>query len=178
LSVKVRVVRGSVRDREFVEYVNARRPVLVRTAYLVCGDWHEAEDLVQVALVRLYGAWPRVRRDGREDAYVRRIVVNAHLDRLRWRARRREVLVREPFEPPGREAAKWDEPPAADRLRHALRELPPGRRAVVVLRFYVGLTVEETAGELGLAVGTVKSQCSRALASLRVALTEDEGSRT
>jgi RNA polymerase sigma-70 factor (sigma-E family) len=158
-------MRGSVRDREFTEYVAARRPQLRRTAYLLCGDSHRAEDLVQVALTKLYVAWPRVRREQGAvsvDAFVRRIVVNSHLDETRRPWRREwpgldgvDVEARGPLPPEDRDA-----------LLDALQQLPEGQRRVVVLRHYWGLSVQETADDLGVTTGTVKSQTSAALDAL------------
>src|SRR3954470_10588373 len=84
------ISRSEERDRAFVEYVEARRAVLYRTAYLICGDAHRADDLVQIALAKAYVAWPRLERAGNVDAYVRRILVNAHVDETRrgWRRER------------------------------------------------------------------------------------------
>jgi DNA-directed RNA polymerase specialized sigma24 family protein len=83
-------MRRSDREAEFTEYVDARRAHLSRTAYLLCGDSHRAEDLVQTTRVKLYLAWPRVREDGNVDAFARRVLVNAHIDETRrpWRRER------------------------------------------------------------------------------------------
>lgn len=157
------------RDQAFTAYVAQRRPHLYRTAVLLCGDAHRAEDLVQTALAKLYVAWPRASRADSVDAYVRRVLVNSHLDETRrpWR-RERSVA-----EPPDR--AALSDPPTedADELWAALRALPAGQRKVVVLRHYWGLSVEETAADLGISAGTVKSQTSLALAGLARALQAD-----
>jgi len=89
---------GKGRDADFTAYVAARRPHLRRTAYLLCGDWHQAEDLVQTALAKLYVAWPRVRRDGSPEAYARKILVRSHLDETRrpWRRERSSSQLLEP----------------------------------------------------------------------------------
>lgn len=168
------------REAGFTAYVAARRTRLVRTAYLVCGDTHEAEDLVQTALARLYAAWPRIVADGQVDAYVRRIIVNAHLDEVRRPHRRRERTTEldqldrldrfDRFERPDRVAEQGPAAEDSDELWQALRALAPGQRVVVVLRHYWGLSVNETADTLGLSPGTVKSQTSSALARLRTAL--------
>jgi RNA polymerase sigma-70 factor (sigma-E family) len=161
--------RSEEQDRLFVEYVAARRAKLYRTAYLVCGDAHAAEDLVQISLVKAYVAWPRLHRAGNVDAYVRRILVNAHVDETRrtWRRER-----------PGLDEIDQATPaPAHDAhedLWAALRGLAPGQRRIVVLRHYWGLSVEETAADLGISPGTVKSQTSDALAHLRRALSDAE----
>lgn len=150
------------RDEEFGEYVKQRRPHLYRSAWLLCGDPHRAEDLVQETLTKLYVAWPRVIRSDTVDAYVRRMLVNAHIDdgRRPWRRERPRPELPETPEPTrtGEEA---------DELWTALNGLPPGQRRVVVLRHYWGLSIEQTAVDLGVSAGTVKSQTAAALASLR-----------
>jgi RNA polymerase sigma-70 factor (sigma-E family) len=151
------------RDEEFSAYVAERRAHLYRTAYLLCGDPHRAEDIVQTSLAKLYGAWSRAVRMDSVDAYVRRIVVNAHLDEVR-RPWRRERLVGEPVD--GAMVTGLS-PEDSDALWTALRGLAPGQRRVVVLRHYWGLSVDETAADLGISPGTVKSQTSEALARLR-----------
>jgi RNA polymerase sigma-70 factor (sigma-E family) len=157
--------RSEERDQPFVEYVAARRATLYRTAYLISGDAHRADDLVQIALAKAYVAWPRLERAGSVDAYVRRILVNAQVDESRrsWRRER-----------PGLDhvdaAAPEPVSEGNEELWAALRALPPGQRRVVVLRHYWGLSVEETAADLGISPGTVKSQTSDALTRLRRAL--------
>jgi RNA polymerase sigma-70 factor (sigma-E family) len=159
-------MRGSVRDAEFSEYVAGRRPHLRRTAYLLCGDSHRAEDLVQTTLMKVYVAWPRIRRDGNVEAYARRVMVNAHIDETRRPWRRERVGV------DGFDVEARVPPSAEDRdlLMAALAGLPPRQRAVVVLRHYWGLSVEETATDLGVSTGTVKSQTSHALRRLEQVL--------
>jgi RNA polymerase sigma-70 factor (sigma-E family) len=149
----------------FSAYVAARRPQLFRTACLLCGDPHRAEDVVQDALARLYAAWDRVSRMDNIDGYVRRIIVNAHYsDRRRpWR---RESAA-EPCDIPLQPGFPVED---ADAIQAALRNLPPGQRRVIVLRHIWNLTIEETAAELRISTGTVKSQSSDALAALRRAL--------
>ena len=161
--------REDERDGPFVEYVVARRARLYRMAYLICGDAHRAEDLVQIALAKAYVAWPRLERAGSVDAYVRRILANAHVDETRrgWRRERPGLPeVNAPTQPPAHEGH--------EELWAALRALAPGQRRIVVLRHYWGLSVEETAADLGISPGTVKSQTSDALAHLRRALSETE----
>lgn len=157
---------AGARDTEFSDYVAQRRPVMYRTAYLLCGDPHRAEDIVQAALVKVYLAWTRVSRADSVDAYVRRTVVNAHLDDIR-RPWRRERTVAEVGDGIAAQPLGVEE---SEALWTALRALPPGQRRVVVLRHYWGLSVEETAADLGISTGTVKSQTADALANLRVAL--------
>ncbi|MBM7516264.1 SigE family RNA polymerase sigma factor [Nocardioides nitrophenolicus] len=163
-----------MRDQEFAAYVAQRRPQLYRAAWLLCGDPHRAEDIVQAALARLYVAWPRVRRADSVDAYVRRAVVNAHLDEGR-RPWRRESSAGERL-PDVPVAAAADALGERDALWTALRALPSGQRRVVVLRHWWGLSVAETAADLGISAGTVKSQTSAALAALRVALADPSDS--
>ena len=155
------------RAAEFSAYVAARRATLRRTAYLMCGDWHMAEDLVQVALAKLYVAWPRIHTDGAEDAYARRIIVRATIDEVRRPWRRREQSGLDGIDVAGVEPLPYD----GDELLVALRSLPDRQRATVVLRYWWGLSVEETARDLGCSTGTVKSQTARAIAHLRAALT-------
>ncbi|WP_110181176.1 SigE family RNA polymerase sigma factor [Nocardioides solisilvae] len=155
------------REEEYVEFVAARGPHLRRVAYAICGDWHQADDLLQTALVKLYVAWPRVRRDGREEAYTRRILVRAHIDETR-RPHRRERPGLDGHDP----AAPAGLPPEErDELVAALHALPLQQRRVVVLRHWLGLSVREAADELGISEGTVKSHSSRGLQALEAALT-------
>lgn len=158
------------RDEEFTRYVSARRTYLRRTAYLVCGDWHLAEDLVQSALVKLYSAWPRIQREGAEDAYARRTIVRGFLDEKR-RPSRRERLGLDGVEPAQPEALSYED---NDALVTALKSLPQRQRATIVLRYWSGLSVEETATDLGCSPGTVKSQTARAIQSLRELLSLDD----
>lgn len=157
-------MRGA--DREaFEAFVTAARPSLERSAYLLCGDWGEAEDLVQGALVKAVGAWSRIVDD--PVPYVRRIVVNDHISRWR-RHRGRE---RPAAEPPERSAPAPDHELSLS-LAAALAGLAPRQRAVIVLRYYEDLTEQQTADVLGIAVGTVKSQARDALARLRADMPE------
>ncbi|MBB6627104.1 SigE family RNA polymerase sigma factor [Nocardioides sp. KIGAM211] len=161
----------AARDDGYSAYVAQRRAHLYRTAYLLCGDPHRAEDIVQTALAKLYAAWPRASRLDSVDAYARRIVVNSHLDEVRrpWRRERPvEDRLLDRAAPDGVSAED------SDALWTALRGLAPGQRRVVVLRHYWGLSVDETAADLGISPGTVKSQTSDALARLRHVLTPAE----
>jgi RNA polymerase sigma-70 factor (sigma-E family) len=152
----------------FEEYVVARRPLLHRTAWVLCGDHHHAEDLVQHVLTRLYVAWPRVAKMDSVDGYVRTMLVNANLDRVR---RRREVTDLDGFDLASHER---DHDALLD-LREALAELAPGQRRVIVLRHLWDLSVEETAATLGIAPGTVKSQTADAVKRLRELLAPQRG---
>jgi RNA polymerase sigma-70 factor (sigma-E family) len=156
----------SDRDTAFSEFVQARRPHLRRIAYAICGDWHRADDLVQTALVKLYVAWPRLHRDGREEAYVRQIIVRADLDERR-RPWRRERSGLDGHDREAREPLPVEERSA---LFEALQALPTMQRKVVLLRHWLGLSVAETAHELGIGEGTVKSHTSRGVAALQAEL--------
>ncbi|GIG06586.1 SigE family RNA polymerase sigma factor [Catellatospora coxensis] len=151
---------------DFREYAGSRRAALRRTAYLLCGDWHLADDLVQDALAGLFVHWRRVRAGGDVEPYVRRMLVNGYLatHRRKWR---REVATAELPEPA---AADPHDDGTRDVLLRALAGLHPSQRAVVVLRYWEDLSVEQTAAALGCGTGNVKSQASRGLAHLREAL--------
>ncbi|GAB2572616.1 SigE family RNA polymerase sigma factor [Kribbella endophytica] len=159
------------RDEEFSAYVLERRTQLRRVAYLLCGDVHKAEDLVQTALLKLYVAWPRVQRAGNVDAYARRILVNSGVDESR-RPWRREAPGLDGLEEPSMQ------PPAVEdssAVMEALATLPIGQRRVVVLRHFLGMSIDETAADLHCSPGTVKSQNARALARLTALLTAQFG---
>ena len=162
------------RDVAFSEFVAARRSHLRRVAYAICGDWHRADDLVQTALVKLYVAWPRIHRDGSEEAYVRTIIVRANVDEHRrpWRREQPGLPARDE---PAREPLPVEERSA---LFAALQALPTMQRKVVVLRHWLGLSVAETAHELRISQGTVKSHSSRGLERLHAALAMQDGNRT
>jgi RNA polymerase sigma-70 factor (sigma-E family) len=162
-------VRATDRDAAYSDFVRARYSHLRRIAYATCGDWHRAEDLVQTALVKLYVAWPRVRREGREEAYTRTIIVRANIDESR-RPWRREQAGLEGSDRAAREPVPVEERSA---LFDALQQLPVMQRKTVLLRHWLGLSVAETATELQISEGTVKSHTSRALASLQAVLTTD-----
>lgn len=149
----------------FEEYVAARRAALLRTAYLLTGQHADAEDLVQVALVKAVPRWARIADD--PEPYVRRILVNENVSR--WRARRWREVHTDTL--PERPAAGGDRD-AALVLRDALAQLAPRQRAVIVLRYFEDLTERETADVLGVRIGTVKSQARDALARLRVLVPE------
>jgi RNA polymerase sigma-70 factor (sigma-E family) len=152
---------------EYEQYAMARAGALRRTAYLLCGDWTHAEDLVQTALVRLYVAWRRASKADNLDAYVRKILLRCWLDENR-RGRGREVSVAELFDTPETAVPPPDEQIGLrDALLAALARMPPGQRACVVLRYWEDLSVAQTAAVLDLTESTVKSQSSRGLALLR-----------
>ena len=157
----------NARERQqFEEFMTSRWAGLVRLAFGLTGDRWLAEDLAQTALVSAYASWWRVRRADDPDAYVRRILINA--SKSRWRRSRAAEQHGEPLaevpDPAADPAATVGERSA---LLKALGALPPRQRAVVVLRYWLGLSETEAAAELNCSVGTVKSQASRALATLR-----------
>lgn len=151
---------------EFSEFAHSRWARLVRLAYGITGDRGLAEDLAQTALTNAYASWPRVRRAEDPDAYLRRIVLNAH----RGGFRKRRVTEQLTASPPEASATAPD--PASQHgeraaIIAALATLPPRQREVLVLRYWLDLTEIQVAATLGCSVGTVKSQTSRALARLR-----------
>ena len=160
----------SAADEGYVEFVEARQATLRRIAYAVCRDDARAEDVLQEALVKLYLAWSRVQGTGREEAYARRIIVNADLDQRRrpWHRRRSGVPI-ELLDEPARAGASTED---RMQLLAEVRALPPMQRRTVVLRYWLGMSVEETAAELSISTGTVKSHASRGLAALRERLGE------
>ncbi|WP_457206052.1 SigE family RNA polymerase sigma factor [Nocardioides sp. P5_C9_2] len=159
-------MRRDEREAAFSDYVAARQVHLRRIAYAICGDWHRADDLLQTSLTKLYVAWPRVCGKGTEDAYVRQIMVRANIDEHRRPWRRERVTDRLP-----EQAAEPDrDVEERSALFDALQDLPEMQRKVVVLRHWLGLPVSDTARELEIAEGTVKSHSSRGLAALERAL--------
>lgn len=162
-------------DEAYREYVAVLLPGLRRVAYLLCQDWHRADDLVQGALERLYLHWNKASKADEPAAYARMVLVRVFLSEQRTSWARRVVLLdRAP------ESAAAAEPDLFSRLEleAALRELPPRQRAVLVLRFYCDLSVDQTAATLRCAPGTVKSQAARGLAKLRLALAETHPAMT
>lgn len=152
-------------EAAFVEFVAAARGRLRRTAYLLCGDWEQASDHVQEGLIRVYVAWPRLTRAGREHAYARRAVVSAFLDHARRRSSTEVPAEADTNVSSGQDVAESVALRAA--VMSALASLPLRQRACVVLRYFDDLSVAETAAVLRCSEGTVKSQTSRALTSLR-----------
>jgi RNA polymerase sigma-70 factor (sigma-E family) len=163
----------SGRDEEFREFMRDRASLLHQSAYLLCGDWHLAHDLVQDTLVKAYQHWPRVRQADSPDAYVRGILLNEA--RTRWRRRDRAMPVSR-F-PEGREPVAPDATDDIARragLLQALLALPLRQRATIILRYLEGMSERETAAVLGCSEGTVKSQSARALGTLRSFLDRKE----
>ena len=156
-------------EQEFAEYFQARRDAVRRTAFMLCGDWHRADDLAQTAFVALHRHWRKIRDRGALDAYVRRTLVRAMIDETRrpWRRERFVEELPEIAQPDG-EVGETVANRAA--LLDGLRRVPPRQRAVLVLRFFEGLDVSATAGALKCSEGTVKSQTARGLVALREVL--------
>lgn len=158
-------------DEEFRAFMQGRWSAMVHLAYGLTGDLGHAEDVAQAAFAKAYASWPKVCRAGNPDAYVRQIVIHENLNRLRKR-RVAEQLTDDIPERGASDASSDDR--AA--LMAALRRLGPRQRAVIVLRYWLDLSEAEIASTLNCSVGTVKSQASRALASLRESgqLTDEE----
>jgi len=132
----------------FRDFVESRSPALLRSGWLLTGDWSSAEDLVQTALAAAWPRWAGLRRQDAPELYVRKIMINTF---LRWRQRR------------------WNDEVATGRhaLQAALDRLPARQRAVVVLRYFADQTETQTAAAMGCSVGAVKSHAAKALARLR-----------
>ncbi|MFF4773211.1 SigE family RNA polymerase sigma factor [Microtetraspora fusca] len=158
-------------EAAFDEFLAARSTALLRTAVLVCGaSLHDAEDLVQSALEKVYRHWPRIRRDNPE-AYARRVVVNAAISR----ARRRRVIQEITFASPPDTPVESPDLGLRELLLAELGRLPARMRAVLVLRYWEDMSEAETAASLGCSIGTVKSQAARGLARIRARLATLEG---
>jgi RNA polymerase sigma-70 factor (sigma-E family) len=165
------VVARPVSAAGFDEFVALRGDALWRSAWLLTGDAHRAEDLVQTALGKCWPKWERVNADGSFEAYVRRTMFTTYTAwwRRRWNGEIATESVPEL-------TASQPNPDARADLVVALATLPRGQRAVIVLRYFDDLTEQQTAEVLGCSVGTVKSQAARALKALRSsrALTEED----
>jgi RNA polymerase sigma-70 factor (sigma-E family) len=174
---------GIADEDGFAEYAADALPRLRRIAFLLCQDWHRADDLTQSALTRLYLHWRRAKTADNLDAYLGAILTNVFLAEQRTSWWKRTSVRSEPTEALPATWAGGDGASAAGSaddqveelldLRAALQELPPRRRATVVLRYYCDYSVEQTAQLLGCSPGTVKSQTARALAQLRDVLEPD-----
>lgn len=156
---------GSAHEEQFREFAAANRPAMVRTAFLLCGDRDEAHDLVQDVLMRVHRRWTSIQRTDDPGVYARRVLIN--LAASWWRRRLRVRL--EPLDP-------YDAPDRVDavaqlhdrdELWRAVHSLPPRTRAVLVLRYFEDLSEADAARVLDCSVGSVKSQASRGLATLR-----------
>lgn len=158
-----------MRDDEFVEFVQRCSVPLRRTAFLMCGDWHRAEDLVQTTLAKLFRAWSRVRGMDQREAYARRVLMRTVIDESRrfWRREQSSDAL------PDRAGVGVDTDLSVD-LRRALASLPVRQRATLVLRHWEDLPVHEVARLLRCTEGTVKSQCAKALTTLRTMIAADQ----
>jgi RNA polymerase sigma-70 factor (sigma-E family) len=155
-------------EAAFTEFVQGRWAALYRTAYLLTGDRHEAEDLLQTALANTYAGYGRIRDRGATEAYVRRALVNAAS--RGWARRGRSVLT-DAVPDPGHDGG-FSGLAEQEVLWRAVCELPPRMRATLVLRYYEDLSEAETATALDCSLGSVKSQTHHALKRLRAALGE------
>ncbi|GAA4205075.1 SigE family RNA polymerase sigma factor [Actinocatenispora rupis] len=154
----------------FREFMGAYGGQLSRFAYLLTGNHHAAEDLLQTSLTKVAARWPRISGYDQPVSYVRRIMVHDHISGWRWRRRRPENPV--PDVPEGSVPDAAESTVRRIVVVRALGQLSPRQRAVVVLRFYQDMTETQVAAELGVSVGTVKSQTHHALAKLRAVAPE------
>ena len=165
VGARVKAQAQHEKDAEFEAYMAARQPSLLRTAYLISGDRHTAEDLVQTALAKLYLSWDKVHDRQMIDGYVRRIIVNEHNSLWRRAWKKRELTT--DTLPDHQGVTDRHDDGQRDALWEFVQTLPRKQRAVIVLRYYEDLSEAEIAETLGISVGTVKSQASRALAAMR-----------
>ncbi|MFE6333352.1 SigE family RNA polymerase sigma factor [Streptomyces sp. NPDC057806] len=161
--------RTLARDEEFRSFVTGRWPRLMRTAFLLTGEQHAAEDLVQSTLEQVYVAWRRVGSADEPDAYVRRVMINSH-------ARKHRRRLKEFLAPKDDSGLVREIPDTGDRIAQAddrnalltaLAQLPPRQREAVVLRYWEDLTETQTAQAMGCSVGAVKSNAAKGIAKLR-----------
>jgi RNA polymerase sigma-70 factor (sigma-E family) len=159
-------------EQEFAEYFMARRDAVRRTAYLICGDWHRADDLAQTAFVSLHRRWRRIRDKRALDAYVRRSLMRAAIDESRrpWRREHAVEELPDTSSANGPEDTVGNAVASRSALVDGLQRVPPRQRAVLVLRFLEGQSVADVATALNCTEGTVKSQTARGLDTLRAAL--------
>ena len=156
-------------DEEFTQFVAAATPRLRRTAYLMCRDWHLAQDLTQLTLAKMYASWGRIWRTTNLEAYSRRVLMNAVFDQKKRRSHAEVVLA----ELPDRPGLAADTPELHIALMRALATLPVRDQAIVVLRHWEDQSVDMVAEILGVSVSVVKMQSMRALSRLRDLLGED-----
>lgn len=158
---------------EFTEFAQARSGALYRAAYLMVGDTQLAQDLLHEALTKTYVAWPRLRDPRNAEAYARKAITTTAISWFRRRSWKNEQPTAETSD----SQAGGFEDSAAERewLWQALLGLPPRQRAAIVLRYYEDLTEADTADAMGCAIGTVKSQVSAGLRTLRAALVSRGG---
>ena len=155
-------------EAEYVEFAEASVERLRSTAFLMCRDWHLAQDLTQITLTKVYLPWARVSRAGNVDAYARKVLIRAYLDHVRRRSSGEVVTATVP------ETARDDTQDLRLTLLDALALLPPRDRAIVVLRYWEDYSVERVAEVLGVPVSVVTTQTTRSLAKLRRLLSPDQ----
>ncbi|WP_433132155.1 SigE family RNA polymerase sigma factor [Micromonospora sp. CA-240977] len=160
----------TARQAEFTAFVEATAPRLRRTAYLMCRDWHLAQDLTQTTFAKMYANWGRIRHTTNLDAYSRRVLMNAVFDQAKRRSATELVLAELPEASPRR---LDDTAELHVTLLWALATLPLRDQAIVVLRHWEDQSVEAVAGTLGVSVSVVKTQNARALTRLRAVLGQD-----
>jgi RNA polymerase sigma-70 factor (sigma-E family) len=153
-----------VDDQEFHDFVAQRMERWRRSAFLMCQDWHTADDLVSIAVAKIYRHWREVRQADNPDAYAQRILTRSWLSERRrpWRRERSAELL------PDQPVSATDGVADRDSFAALLRALGPRQRAVLILRFYFDFSTEQTAEILQVTVGTVKSQTARGLDALRL----------
>jgi RNA polymerase sigma-70 factor (sigma-E family) len=166
----------------FADYVARSRDTWIRAACLLTWDPHTAEDLVQTALLRVWPRWERISARGDTDAYIRAVLMNTFLTGLRRRRWREISADPQALASSGQHTAAPSSSETVDtrlHLRHLLADLSPRQRAVIVLRYYLDLSEDETARTLGCSIGTVKSQAARGAARLRsrIAAADTEASK-
>jgi RNA polymerase sigma-70 factor (sigma-E family) len=168
-------------EQGFREFAVTHAASLRRTAFLFCGDWHTAEDLMQASLMKLYQAWHRVQQQDHVAAYARKILLRTWLDEKRRPWRRVEQrdgempeLADSDADPELVSSRLW----ARELVGKALLKVPPRQRAVLVLRYFEDLSVTDVAAVMGCTEGTVKSQTARGLVALRVAVDQLENTGT
>jgi RNA polymerase sigma-70 factor (sigma-E family) len=157
----------TTRDEEFVEFASAHGPLLRRTAYLMCRDWHLAQDLAQTTLAKLYAAWGRLNWLDNPMAYARKVLLRTFLDHQRRHGAHEVVVESVP------DTAHEPTPELRLTLLDALGHLPPRDRAIVVLRYWEDQSIEAVAELVGTTVSVVKTQSMRSLTKLRQLLGED-----
>ncbi|MCK2236487.1 MULTISPECIES: RNA polymerase sigma factor [unclassified Crossiella] len=157
-------------DASYREFARTKAMSLRRLAYLLCADWHLAEDLTQTALIKMYRAWPKVQRKNTVDNYARQVLLRCWLDERRKPWRTVENRDGQVPDQPGADLDPALAGPATgtrDLLLRALTEIPPRQRAAVVLRYWADLSIADAAAALRCSEGTVKSQAARGLDALR-----------
>jgi RNA polymerase sigma-70 factor (sigma-E family) len=155
----------SLAEDDFVQFAEAVAPRLRRTAFLLCGDWHTAEDLAQTTLAKVFASWHRIRDANAVSAYAMRTLLNSYLAESRKKRLGELLTSRLPERP-----VEQPSPELRMAVLAALATLPPRARAVVILRYWADQSVDQTAALLGCSPGNVKSQSARALDKLRLLL--------